>query len=54
VAAFDPFLPGMTPPAHPDNTGIPFWYLDQFARPGPKIIIYELSNEKFGCPPGGR
>jgi hypothetical protein len=54
VVAFDPYLPGMTAPAHPDNTGIPFWYLDRFARPGPNITIYELSSEMFPCPPGGR
>jgi len=54
VAVFDPFQPGMVAPSHPDNTGIPFWYLEQYARPGPKILIYELSSEMFACPPGGR
>jgi hypothetical protein len=54
VAVFDPFVPGQVAPSHPDNTGIPFWYLEQYERPGPKIIIYELSNETFACPPDRR
>ncbi|MCC7368568.1 MAG: glycosyltransferase family 39 protein [Chloroflexi bacterium] len=54
VATFDPFQAGMSAPAHPDNTGIPFWHLEAYARPGPKIVIYEVSNEGFACGPGGR
>jgi hypothetical protein len=45
----DPFLPGKSAPAHPDNTGIPFWYLDAYARPGPKITIYELPEGAIPC-----
>jgi hypothetical protein len=46
----DPFQPGQSAPAHPDNTGIPFWYLDDYARPGPKITIYELPEGAITCP----
>jgi hypothetical protein len=48
-ATFDPFQPGRSVPAHPDNTGIPFWYLDAYARPGPKITIYELPDGAISC-----
>jgi 4-amino-4-deoxy-L-arabinose transferase-like glycosyltransferase len=46
----DPFQPGKSAPAHPDNTGIPFWFLDDYARPGPKITIYELPDGAVSCP----
>jgi hypothetical protein len=49
-ATFDPFQPGKAIPAHPDNTGIPFWYLEAYARPGPKITIYELPDGAISCP----
>jgi hypothetical protein len=49
LTTFDPFEPGMSAPAHPDNTGIPFWYLDAYARPGPKITVYELSEDAITC-----
>jgi hypothetical protein len=49
VMTFDPFWPGMSAPAHPDNTGIPFWYLEAYARPGPKIAVYELPDGAVGC-----
>jgi hypothetical protein len=49
-ATFDPFQPGKAVPAHPDNTGIPFWYLDAYARPGPKITIYEIPDGAISCP----
>ncbi|MCC6177246.1 MAG: phospholipid carrier-dependent glycosyltransferase [Chloroflexi bacterium] len=42
VATFDPFREGLSVPAHPDDTGIPFWYLGAYARPGPRIDVYEL------------
>jgi hypothetical protein len=48
-AVFDPFQPGTSSPAHPDNTGIPFWYLNTYARPGPKITIYELPDGAVSC-----
>jgi hypothetical protein len=48
-AVFDPFQPGLSAPAHPDNTGIPFWYLSTYARPGPKITIYELPEGSVRC-----
>jgi hypothetical protein len=50
LMTFDPFWPGMSAPAHPDNTGIPFWYLEAYARPGPKITVYELPEGAVGCP----
>ena len=49
VATFDPFWSGATAPAHPDNTGIPFWYLEAYARPGPKITVYELPEGAVNC-----
>jgi hypothetical protein len=49
AATFDPFKPGMSAPAHPDNTGIPFWFLDAYHRPGPKITLYELPEGALGC-----
>jgi hypothetical protein len=49
LTTFDPFVPGMSAPAHPDNTGIPFWYLEAYARPGPTITVYELSEEAISC-----
>jgi hypothetical protein len=49
LTTFDPFVPGMSAPAHPDNTGIPFWYLESYARPGPKITVYELPEEAISC-----
>ena len=49
VMTFDPFWPGMSAPAHPDNTGIPFWYLEAYARPGPKITAYELPEGAITC-----
>ena len=49
LRTFDPFWPGMSAPAHPDNTGIPFWYLQAYARPGPKITVYELPEGAIGC-----
>ena len=49
VTTFDPFWPGMSVPAHPDNTGIPFWYLEAYARPGPKITVYELPEGAVTC-----
>jgi len=52
VETFDPFWPGMAAPAHTDNTGIPFWYLDAYARPGPKIVVYELKDEAAVCAQG--
>jgi hypothetical protein len=54
VTTFDPFRPGATAPAHPDNTGIPFWYLDAYARPGPKITVYDLPEGAIPCTAGGR
>jgi hypothetical protein len=54
VATMDPFHPGLSAPAHPDNTGLPFWHLDVYARPGPKITIYDLPEGSIGCPPRGR
>jgi hypothetical protein len=53
AATFDPFLPGRTAPAHPDDTGIPFWYQDAYARPGPKITIYELPEGAISCGQAG-
>jgi hypothetical protein len=50
VTTFDPFRPGMSAPAHPDNTGIPFWHLDAYARPGPKITLYEVDPGRLACP----
>jgi hypothetical protein len=52
AATFDPFLPGKTAPAHPDNTGIPFWFLDAYARPGPRITVYDLPAGAIPCGPG--
>ena len=52
AATFDPYLPGKAAPAHPDNTGIPFWYLDAYARPGPKITVYDLPEGAIPCGPG--
>jgi hypothetical protein len=49
-AVFDPYQPGQSAPAHPDNTGIPFWYLGAYARPGPKITVYELPEGAITCP----
>jgi len=49
AATFDPFKPGISAPAHPDNTGIPFWFLDAYARPGPKVTLYELPEGAFTC-----
>lgn len=49
VATFDPYWPGMSAPAHTDHTGIPFWYLDAFARPGPRIVAYELPDADAVC-----
>jgi len=49
MMTFDPFWPGMSAPAHPDNTGIPFWYLEAYARPGPKITVYELPEGAVNC-----
>jgi len=49
VMTFDPFWPGMSAPAHPDNTGIPFWHLEAYARPGPKITVYELPEGAVAC-----
>ena len=49
IVTFDPFHPGMSVPAHPDNTGIPFWYLEAYARPGPKITVYELPEGAVNC-----
>ncbi|MFN8633557.1 MAG: glycosyltransferase family 39 protein [Chloroflexota bacterium] len=46
---FDPYMPGATPPPMPDNTGIPFWYLEAYARPGPKITLYELPDGAIKC-----
>jgi hypothetical protein len=51
AATFDPFLPGRAAPAHPDDTGIPFWYQDAYARPGPKITIYQLADDAIPCEP---
>ena len=39
----------MSAPAHPDNTGIPFWYQEAYARPGPKITVYELPEGAVDC-----
>jgi hypothetical protein len=50
VATFDPYRPGMWVPAHPDNTAIPFWHAEAFARPGPKIAVYELPEGAVACP----
>jgi len=44
AATFDPFHPGQVAPAHPDDTGIPFWHLGAYARPGPRIEVYELAD----------
>jgi hypothetical protein len=52
VMIFDPFWPGMSAPAHTDNTGIPFWFLDAYARPGPKILVYELPDAAAVCAHG--
>jgi 4-amino-4-deoxy-L-arabinose transferase-like glycosyltransferase len=52
VAAFDPFWPGMTAPAHPDDTGIPFWHVEAYARPGPSVTIYELPEGAVPCGSG--
>lgn len=49
VATFDPFYPGARAPAHPDNTGIPFWYLDAYARPGPRVTVYEVAEGAYSC-----
>ena len=45
VATFDPFRPGAWAPAHVDDVGLPFWNLDAYERSGPRIEIYELSEE---------
>jgi hypothetical protein len=45
VATFDPFRPGAWAPAHIDDVGLPFWNLDAYERSGPRIEIYELSEE---------
>jgi hypothetical protein len=29
-------------PFHIDDTGLPFWYLEQYVRPGPTVTIYRL------------
>src|SRR5439155_1181070 len=49
AATFDPFWPGLQAPAHPDDTGIPFWYQDAYARPGPKITIFEVPEGAIPC-----
>jgi 4-amino-4-deoxy-L-arabinose transferase-like glycosyltransferase len=51
AATFDPFRPGMMAPAHPDDTGIPFWHLGAYARPGPSIAVYEVPEGTLpDCP----
>jgi len=50
AAIFDPFWPGLSAPAHPDDTGIPFWYLDAYERPGPRITIFEVPEGAIPCP----
>ena len=51
AATFDPFQPGTSAPAHPDDTGIPFWNLDAYARPGPSIAIFEVTDGAIPCSP---
>jgi hypothetical protein len=29
-------------PFHVDDTGLPFWQLEQYAQPGPTVTIYRL------------
>lgn len=54
VVEFSPLKPGQWAPAHPDNTGIPFWFLDAYARPGPKVTIYEMTPSTAACLPPRR
>jgi Dolichyl-phosphate-mannose-protein mannosyltransferase len=42
VATFPPGLGGSSVPFHIDDTGLPFWYLEQYVRPGPTVTIYRL------------
>jgi 4-amino-4-deoxy-L-arabinose transferase-like glycosyltransferase len=49
AATFDPFWPGLQAPAHPDDTGIPFWHQDAYERPGPKITIVEVPEGAISC-----
>jgi hypothetical protein len=32
-------------PFHVDDTGLPFWYLESYARPGPTVRVYRLPTE---------
>lgn len=45
VMTFDPFATPDGAAAHIDDTGLPFWNLDAYARPGPRIEVYEFSED---------
>jgi hypothetical protein len=42
VATFAPGPGGSSVPFHVDDTGLPFWYLEHYARAGPTVTIYRL------------
>lgn len=55
VQTFDPFLAGRTALAHADDTAIPMWHLDAYARPGPRIEVYQLPEDgRTFCPARNR
>jgi hypothetical protein len=55
VQTFSPFRDGRVAPVHPDNTAIPFWHLDAYARPGPRIDVYQLPDDgRALCRTAGR
>jgi hypothetical protein len=40
-----PFRDGLVAPAHVDDTAIPFWFMSAYARPGPRIEIWQLPDD---------
>jgi hypothetical protein len=42
IATFSPGAGGSRVPFHVDDTGLPFWYLEHYARAGPTVTIYRL------------
>ena len=45
VEAISPYRDGRVAPAHADDIGIPFWYMTEYARSGPRIEIWKLPDD---------
>jgi hypothetical protein len=43
VVTFAPGHDDSSVPFHVDDTGLPFWRLEQYSQPGPTVTIYHLS-----------